>query len=272
MLETMNRGSLSTKIRQETHLDEVNDSADGAARVRNTAGELASFDGHPRIESALAYELLLPRSATAIASIRIAGDPVLSRLRRDDATMVWCRLTGDETPSERIDSSEGNAELTSDGRSLPFAPASLDCVVLHGTLDRWRNAQALLCAIRIVLKPDGVVALAVANRLDPARFRRRLGLTGGGDEENPIGGRRSLWGYRRLLRRCGLSPTASYFVLQDPTAAPTRIISTCYAPSTAFFRHQSSTLTGSRRLLVLGLNAVNLLPHAQSRFLILARK
>ncbi len=272
MLETMNRASPSTKQRRETRLDEPDDIADGAARVRNTAGDMPSFEGHPRIESALAYDLLLPRSATAIASIRIAGDPVLSRLRRDEATMFWCRLTGDESPSEGIDPSEGNAELTSDGRSLPFAPASLDCVVLHGTLDRWRNAQALLSAIRIVLKPGGVVALAVANRLDPARFRRRLGLTGGGNEENPIAKRRSLWGYRRLLRRCGLSPTASYFVLQDPSAAPTRIISTCYTPSTTFFRHHSSTLTGPRRLLMLGLNAINLLPHAQSRFLILARK
>ncbi len=168
--------------------------------------------------------------------------------------------------------SEGNAEMTSDGRSLPFAPASLDCVVLHGTLDRWRDAQALLSAIRIVLEPGGVVALTVANRLDPAHFRRRLGLTGGGIEEKPFGRRRSLWGYGRLLRGCGLSPTASYFVQQDPGAAPTRIVSTWYAPSTTFFRHLSSSLTGPRRLLMLGLNAVNLLPHAQSRFLILARK
>ena len=268
----MNRGSLSTKQRQETHLDELYDLADGAAPVRNTAVEFPSFNEHPRIESALAYDLLLPKSATAIASIRMAGDPVLSRLRRDDATVVWCRLTDDETASEGIDLFEGNAEMTSDGRSLPFASESLDCVVLHGTLDRWHNAQGLLSAVNIALKPGGVVALTVANRLDPAHFRRRLGLTRGGNEENPIGRRRSLWGYRRLLRECGLSPTASYFVLQDPSAAPTRIISTCYAPSTAFFRHQSSTLTGPRRLLMLGLNAVNLLPHAQSRFLILARK
>ena len=272
MLESMNQASPSTNQRQDTRLGKVDDVADAAAPVRNTTGELPSIDEHTLFESALAYDLLLPRSATAIASIRVAGDPVLSRLRRDDATMVWCRLTGDETTSEGIDSSEGFAEMTSDGRSLPFAPASLDCVVLHGTLDKWRNAQVLLSAIRVALKPGGVVALAVANRLDPAHFRRRLGSTGGGNEENPIGRRRSLWGYRRLLQGCGLSPTASYFVLQDPGAAPTRIISTCYAPSTAFFRLQSSALTGPRRLLMLGLNAVNLLPHAQSRFLILAGK
>ncbi len=272
MLETMNQASPSTNQRQESRLDELDDLADGAARVRNTADELPCFNEHPRIESALAYDLLLPESATAIASIRTAGDPVLSRLRRDDATMVWCRLTGDETPSVGIGPSEGTTEMTSDGRSLPVAPASLDCVVLHGTLDRWRNARALLSATRTALKPGGVVALTVANLLDPAHFRRRLGLTGVGNEENPIVRRWSLWGYRRLLRGCGLSPTASYFVLQDPSAAPTRIISTCYAPSTAFFRHQSSALTGPRRLLMLGLNAANLLPHAQSRFLIVARK
>ena len=117
-----------------------------------------------------------------------------------------------------------------------------------------------------------MVAISVANRLEPAHLRRRLGSSKGGNDETPIGKKRSLWGYHRLLRGCGLSPTASYFVLQNTGAAPTRIISTTYAPSTAFFGHQAATLTGPRRLLMLGLNAVNLLPHAQGRFLILARK
>ncbi len=270
MLETMNRAAVSAKKIQETCRDALGDSSEES--TRNTAGPSPSSDEHPDRESALAYDLLLPKSATAIASIRVAGDAILSRPRRDDVTMVWCRLAGDDRSPVEIDPSEGITESSSDGRSLPFAPASLDCVVLHGTLDRWRGADTLLSAIRIALKPDGVVALTVANRFDPAHFRRPFGSTAGGNDVAPIGRRRSLWGYGRLLRRCGLSPTASFFILQNPGATPTRIISTSYTPSTTFFRHQSSALTGPKRLLVLGLNAINLLPHVQSRFLILARK
>ena len=110
----------------------------------------------------------------------------------------------------------------------------------------------------------------VANRLDPNQPRRRRQPTDGDD--NPIAPRRSLWGYRRLLRRCGLSPSASYFVVADPAGTPRKIISTRYAPSTAFFRLELSATRGPRRLLMLGLNAVNLLPHVQSRFFVLGRK
>ena len=256
MLETMNRAAVSAKKIQETCRDALGDSSEES--TRNTAGPSPSSDEHPDRESALAYDLLLPKSATAIASIRVAGDAILSRPRRDDdVTMVWCRLAGDD----RISGGESihpraSPNHRATGRSLPFAPASLDCVVLHGTLDRWRGADTLLSAIRIALKPDGVVALTVANRFDPAHFRRPFGSTAGGNDVAPIGRRRSLWGYGRLLRRCGLSPTASFFILQNPGATPTRIISTSYTPSTTFFRHQSSALTGPKRLLVLGLNAI----------------
>jgi SAM-dependent methyltransferase len=244
-------------------LDDVADrAAPSATRQRQTSpdrrddpagGGTSPPTGHRRAESALAYDLLLPDSVTAIASIRVAGDPVLAPPRRDGVTMVSCRLTGDEAPFR------GSAEMTSDGRALPFAPSSLDCVILHGTLDRWRDARGLLIAVRSALRPGGIVALSVANGLSPIHWP-------------PHPRRRSLWGYHRLLRRCGLSPSASYFVLGDASGAPSRIISTRYAPSTAFFRLQSADLTGAKRLLMLGLNAVNLLPHAQDRFLILARK
>lgn len=272
MLETMNRAPESTKQGQETRPVELDATSGGASAGRTIATDAQPFEEHRQTESALAYDLLLPNSATAIASIGIAGGPVLAPLRRDDATMVWCQLTDHETPAIAAGSSGGCAGMTSSGHTLPFPQASLDCAILHGTLDRWRDAPTLLNAVRIALKPGGMVAISVANGLEPAHLRRRLGLTRGGDDETPPGGKRSLWGYRRLLNGCGLSPTASYFVLQNPGAAPTRIISTAYAPSTAFFGHLASTLTGPRRLLMRGLNAVNLLPHAQNRFLILARK
>lgn len=138
MVETMDRAAPSTKQPRDTPPDAPDDPADGTARRdRNSAGDSPSPTEHPRIESALAYDLLLPDSATSIASIRVAGDPVLAGLPRDGVTMVSCRLTGDEAPSR------GSAEMTSDGRTLPFAPSSLDCIILHGTLDRWRNAPVL---------------------------------------------------------------------------------------------------------------------------------
>ena len=60
--------------------------------------------------------------------------------------------------------------------------------------------------------------------------------------------------------------------MEYPQRGPTKIISTRYTPSTAFFRLESSKVAGPKRLLMLGLNAVNLLPHVQRRFFILARK
>lgn len=272
MFDTVDDAAPGTEQHWKIRQDETAASAGEAVKGDGGAiGESPSSTEHEGVQSALAYDLLLPDSATSIASIRVAGDPVLAELPRDGVTMVSCRLTGDETLSRGIDRSEQSAEMTSDGRSLPFAPSSLDCVILHGTLDRWRDARSLLGAARTALGEGGIVALTAANRLDPAHLRRCLGLKGG-VEGHPVVTRRSLWGYHRLLRGCGLSPAASYFVLEDPTGTPKKIISTCYAPSTAFFRLELSAATGSKRLVMLGLNAVNLLPHAQGRFLILARK
>lgn len=261
MFDTANRASPRMKPRGKARPDE----GDAVAVA-------PPINPRQRAESALAYDLLLPDSATAIANIHVGGAPILSDLRRADARVTSCRLIGDATPSEKGDPCEGNSELTSDGRSLPFPPESLDCVILHGTLDRWRDAPILLRAVRGALRPGGVVAIMVANRLDLMRLRRRLGSIRGSHDGTPAGPRRSLWSYRRLLRRSGLSPTASYVVVEDPAGAPVKIISTRYAPSTAFFGLEASKVAHPKRLLMTALNAVNLLPHIQGRFLILARK
>lgn len=272
MLETMDRAPVRTKEGQEPHPVRFDDLAgESVAGTIAASAPLASKEPG-QTESALAYELLLPNAATAIASIGVAGGPTLSRLQRDGTTMNWCELNTGGSSADPTDPADTGAPMASDGRSLPFPSASLDCVILHGTLDHWKDAPTLLAAVRIALKPGGVVAISVVNGLEPANLRRRLSLPGSGDNPTPTGKPRSLWGYRRLLRRCGLTPTASYFVLRKPGAAPSRIISTNYAPSTAFFSHPVTALTGPKRLLMRGLNAINLLPHVQSRFLILARK
>ena len=244
----------------------------GAQQGETPATQTLLSNGPGQGVSALAYELLLPNSVTAIASIAVAGEPILARVQRDGTTMNWCELKNAGSSATSTARSSKFTTLTSDGRTLPFPSASLDCVILHGTLDHWQDARTLLAATRDALKTGGLVAISVANRFEPAQIRRRIRLVGRGAKEVPAGKPKSLWGYRRLLRGCGLTPTASYFVLQKPGSAPSRIISTNDAPSMAFFSHQVATLLGPKRLLMRGLNAVNLLPHAQSRFLILAQK
>ena len=133
----------------------------------------------------------------------------------------------------------------------PRPIAASPCPVLHGRIGIAQVVQ-YLPLIRPLLQGTQPVC-------------RGFGIVTGGKL-------RSLRGYRRLLRGSGFEPIASYFVLQKPGAAPSRIISTACAPSTAFFSHQIATLTGPKRFLMRGLNALNLLPHVQSRFLILARK
>ena len=272
MLKTMDRAPASTKKSQEPHPPARNELAERDVAGGMIANEPPPSKQVPQSVSSLAYELLLPTSATAIASIGVAGAPVLSRLERDGTTMNWCELNISGSSDASSGSADTGSAMTSDGRSLPFPPASLDCVILHETLDHWRDAPILLTAIQTALKPGGTVAISVANGLAPAHLRQRLGSTGGESNRTSAGKPRSLWGYHRLLRACDLTPASSYFVLQKPDAPPSRIISTNYAPSTAFFSHQVATLTGPKRLLVRGLNSLNLLPHVQSRFLILARK
>jgi SAM-dependent methyltransferase len=272
MLQTMDRAPASAEQGEEPRLAAGHDLVDSTRKDGLTTTGTNPANGAGQAASALAYELLLPNRITSIASVGVAGKPALARIGRDGTTMNWCELKTESTPASSTGPTKERRIPACDGRSLPFPDGSLDCIVLHGTLDHWRDARTLLAATGQALAAGGIVAISVDNAFEPSRLKRRLGSGLGGFGKVTGGKLRSLRGYRRLLRGSGFEPIASYFVLQKPGAAPSRIISTTYAPSTAFFSHQIATLTGPKRFLMRGLNALNLLPHVQSRFLILARK
>ncbi len=219
---------------------EQKDERQGAVHHGPTIG----MENSVQSNGAILYDLLLPNGVDTVVSVHWRGEPVLHRLRRPFARRISCCLT------ERVEHSSarqwlGIEYVVARSAQLPFAPNSIDCVILHGTLDhgprqKGRRAGlalrlATLLAAKAALTPSGVLAVAVNNLWSLENLRLSVGglLPGKGEKSAGQPGV-SLWGCHHLLRKSGFRDAVTFAVTPD-LDQPSKIISTQRSAAGAFY-------------------------------------
>jgi len=218
----------------------------------------------PAPNRARLYDLVLPRDARTIVSAQLGAEPIPDGRPNVTAHHVpWS-----------LDSPVG-----ADSRCRPpVTDGSADGVILHGVLDRRPVAPDRLNARLVVLhaahralRPRGVVAAAVANRLAVSGAAAPdSGSSTGGWRFAPM----TYWGYAALFRRAGFGRLAAWAVLPG-YEQPQRIVSTAWPAARHFY---GSLACGDRergfatRTILTILGALNLRPHLEPAFLLVAER
>jgi hypothetical protein len=81
------------------------------------------------------------------------------------------KVTGVDVDPKELARNRDLASVCAESHSLPFASRSFDFVICHHSLEHFRDAAAVICEIRRVLKPQGRLFVSVP---DGASFSDRL--------------------------------------------------------------------------------------------------
>lgn len=245
----------------------------------------AEFEKYFFPDVSILYELVLPWKGETVVDVSFDEASTLAGLAERFSMRVACRLTA--TPLSAAAPSPSTQEdlvlVSRNSWELPLNGDSIDCVVLHGTLDQisedsargWGHdpRAALLDSVYRVLKPGGMLALTASNCLHPSYSLARA--CGGRHRGAKCLRPKTYWGHRRLLRRAGFEITGSYAVIPNYDR-PLHIVSCSRAPSKA---HYIRTLSNPRvykskllRKLAIGLSYFGWLPFLERDFLVTAKK
>lgn len=237
-------------------------------------------------DAALLYDLILPEHILTVASLHWGCERVAYRLHRRYEHVISCLLN---TPSSPGASEDVCAPIPSpvecrhgDPHTLPFGQGSMQCLLLHHTLEdvpgnrqqKKEYRAGLLRACKSVLAPDGVLAVASNNRWNSQELRKALRKSSSGNGGQRFGYGLSFWTCRRLLRRAGFLTFDAYAVIPN-VDHPDAIISMQRTASSAYYGRIEFQTMAARpwwgKLSIKVLNALNVRSQLEPSFLILAR-
>ena len=249
----------------------------------------AKLDGYANYgsqDAGLLYDLFLPDGISNVGSIHWGCERVAHLLNRRYDDVISCRLTAPIGPR----SSEEDCTPTSttietrcgEPWSLPFAQASMQCLLLHNTLEEMPGNRrqkteyraALLRSCRSVLVHDGILMVASNNWLSADNLRDAFNNSSSNSGKEKNFGGLSLWCCHRGLRQAGFLHTESYAVIPD-LDHPEVIISMLRVASSVYYERIKARTLAHRpywsKLFIRLLGALNMRARLEPCYLILAR-
>lgn len=228
------------------------------------------------------YDLLLPDGLSVILNLHWDEQSPLRNLGDRHADLVSFRLR-DCFLSENAGDVRALGQRVGGGfGKLPLSPGSVECIVLHHTLDppplprfgRVASRTELMRLCKEMLAPGGVLAISSNNYWSVDRLRGALSSPAAHLPLDLVRSGLSLWGCRRLLRRAGFKVSEAFAVVPN-TETPAAIISTQWEAAQVFYGRatpqMSNYMLHPTEFLVRLLNALNLRPYLEPAFFILAR-
>ncbi len=238
-------------------------------------------------DAGLLYDLFLPDGMSTVGSIHWGREKVAHLLNRRYDDVISCRLTapiGPEYSKEDCTPTSTTSETRCGAPwSLPFAQASMQCLLLHNTLEeipgnrrqKTEYRAALLRSCRSVLVHDGILMVASNNEFSADNLRDAFSNSSSKYDKEKNSRGLSLWRCHRGLRQAGFMHTESYAVIPD-LDHPEVIISMLRVASSVYYeRIKASTLAHRpywSKLFIKLLDTLNMRARLEPSYLILARR